>query len=86
MNPDLTDLEAAVLRIERGWWKIAPTRERAIRSELGMSPGKYHFLLSRMLDDARIWRADPAIVDRLRRLRDQRLIERGQLPEQSMAE
>lgn len=78
MGDELTDLEKAVLRIERGWWKIAHTRERAIRKELSMSPTKYHLLLSKMLDADHVWRADPVLIDRLRRLRGRRLAERGQ--------
>ncbi|MEW6898704.1 DUF3263 domain-containing protein [Trueperella pyogenes] len=76
---ELTELERAVLRIEREWWRIAATREQAIRSELGMSPSKYYIQLSRMLDCERVWKADPVLVDRLRRLRDGRLAERGML-------
>lgn len=77
MNDELTDLERSILDIERGWWRVAPTREQAIQRELGMTASKYYFLLSRMLDSPRVWAADPALVERLRRLRDARLAERG---------
>ncbi|WP_197552655.1 DUF3263 domain-containing protein [Trueperella pecoris] len=73
---ELTELERTILRIERGWWHLGATRDQAIRSELGMSPSKYYMLLSRMLDSERVWRADPVLVDRLRRLREGRLAER----------
>lgn len=77
MNDELTDLERSILDIERGWWRVAPTREQAISRALGMTASKYYFLLSRMLDSPRVWAADPALVERLRRLRDARLAERG---------
>lgn len=77
MEDELSDLERSILDIERGWWRLAPTREQAIRQELGMSPSKYYLLLSRMLDSPRVWKSDPVLIDRLRRLRDSRLAERG---------
>ncbi|MCM3908102.1 DUF3263 domain-containing protein [Trueperella bernardiae] len=82
MDDELTEVERSILDIERGWWRMAPTREQAIQRQLGMTASKYYLVLSRMLDEPRVWTADPALVDRLRRLRDSRLTERGfDLPE-----
>lgn len=76
---ELSEVERKILEVERGWWKLAPTREQAIWSELKMSETKYYLLLSRMLDSERVWRADPVLIDRLRGLREKRLAER-QMP------
>ena len=71
-------LQEQVLRIEKSWWKIANTREQAIRKELGISPLRYYMILSKLLDDADFYWQDPQLVDRLRALRRGRLAERGQ--------
>ena len=74
---ELSELEQAVLRVEREWWKVARTREAAIRELTGLSEARYYLLLSALLDQERIWRADPVLVDRLRRLRERKLAERA---------
>ncbi len=73
---EVSEFELSVLEFERGWWRHGKTRDQAIRKVMSMSPIKYHLLLSHMLDSERVWRADPVLVDRLRRLRDERLAER----------
>lgn len=76
-NPNqLTSIEEKVLTIEESWWKLAPTKDRAITQELGISPMKYYIILSRMLEDKRVWKAKPVLVDRLQRLRDAKADER----------
>lgn len=73
---ELSEFEASVLEFERAWWHHGKTRDQAIRRVMKMSPLKYHLLLTHLLDSERLWRADPVLVDRLRRLRDRRLEER----------
>lgn len=73
----LADLEQKVLLIEKQWWTIAPTREQAIRKLLGFTPMKYYLFLSSLLDREHFWKQDPVLVDRLRRLREAKLQERG---------
>lgn len=73
---ELSEFEASVLEFERAWWHHGKTRDQAIRRVMKMSPMKYHLLLTHLLDSERLWRADPVLVDRLRRLRDRRLEER----------
>ncbi|MFC5370806.1 DUF3263 domain-containing protein [Arcanobacterium bovis] len=75
-----------VLRIEKGWWTIARTREDAINVVLGISPMRYYLLLSELLDTREFWELDPVLVDRLRSLRDRRLAERGELPDRKVSE
>ncbi|MDP9806194.1 hypothetical protein J2S70_000776 [Trueperella bonasi] len=74
---ELTEFEASVLEFERAWWRYGATRDQAIRRAMQMSPIRYHLLLTHLLDSEHFWRADPALVDRLRRLREERLAERG---------
>ena len=73
---ELSEFEMLVLEFERTWWRHGKTRDQAIRKVMEMSPLKYHLLLTHMLDSEALWRADPPLVDRLRRLRDERLDER----------
>ncbi|SDU78890.1 DUF3263 domain-containing protein [Arcanobacterium phocae] len=73
---ELTEIERRILALEESWWTIAQTKDRAIEQELGMTPMRYYILLSRMLEEERVWRARPQLVDRLRRLRDKRTNER----------
>ncbi|MDO5025105.1 MAG: DUF3263 domain-containing protein [Trueperella sp.] len=73
----LSELETRILEVERSWWRIAKTRDQAIREHVGITPTRYYLLLSQMLDSPRVWRADPALIGRLRELRDQRLAERS---------
>lgn len=75
---ELTELERAILRVEREWWRIAPTRDQAISELTALSPQRYYLVLSSLLDKPHFWRADPVLVDRLRRLRDKKLAEREQ--------
>ncbi|QRV02020.1 DUF3263 domain-containing protein [Arcanobacterium phocisimile] len=75
-SAQLTEMEEKVLHVEQSWWTIAKTKERAISQELHISPMRYYALLSRMLDDERVWKANPQLIDRLRRLRDARIEER----------
>ncbi|MCI5825557.1 MAG: DUF3263 domain-containing protein [Arcanobacterium sp.] len=75
-NEELSELEQAVLRVEREWWRIAATREAAIKKATGLTPSRYYVLLSALLEQPRFWRADPVLVDRLRHLRDRKFDER----------
>ncbi|MBV9846776.1 MAG: DUF3263 domain-containing protein [Kutzneria sp.] len=73
-RPDdgLTRHEQAILAFERQWWKRAGAKEQAIEDRFGMSSTRYYQLLNRLLDDREAMRAEPALVNRLRRLRDGR--------------
>lgn len=72
----LTEQEIKILEVEKGWWRLAKTRDQAIREHVGISPMRYYLLLSQMLDTPRVWKAEPALIGRLRELRDRRLDER----------
>lgn len=69
---DLDAADAALLAFERGWWKYAGAKEAAIRDTFGISATSYYARLNQLLDDPAALAADPLLVHRLRRLRDQR--------------
>ncbi|MFP7695859.1 DUF3263 domain-containing protein [Trueperella sp. LYQ143] len=67
----LTEREEQILAFERRWWASGKgNRERQIRTQLKMTPVQYYLHLSRMLESERVWQADPALVGRLRNMRD----------------
>jgi Protein of unknown function (DUF3263) len=68
----LDERARAVLDFEREAWKLATTKERAIRERFGFSPARYHQLLHRAIDEPAALRYDPMLVRRLRRLRELR--------------
>lgn len=66
---ELTDREQQVLAFERRWWRRAGAKERAIRELFELSPARYYQLLNSLADEPAAARADPALVQRLRRVR-----------------
>jgi hypothetical protein len=70
--PDLTDLEKDVLAFEHGRWLHAGAKDTAIRELFGCSSTRYYQLLRALLDRPEALQHDPQLVNRLRRLRDQR--------------
>jgi hypothetical protein len=74
----LTDTETAILEFERHWWKYAGAKETAIRETFGMSATVYYQRLNALIDKPAALAADPMLVRRLVRLRDQRRRVRSQ--------
>lgn len=70
--PPLTKREQDVLAFERQWWKHAGAKETAIRDQFGLSATRYYQLLRALLDRPEALQHDPQLVNRLRRLRDER--------------
>ena len=68
----LTDRDRAVLALEARHWRTPAAKEAAIREELDLAPVRYYQLLNGLLDRAAALAHDPVLVNRLRRLRDQR--------------
>lgn len=68
----LDDRSRQVLDFEREAWKLATTKERAIRERFGFSPARYHQILHRVIDRPEALLYDPMLVRRLRRLRELR--------------
>ncbi|SNS62221.1 Protein of unknown function [Micrococcales bacterium KH10] len=74
---ELSDRDRAILHFERGWWRFAGAKEQAISTEFSMSPTQYYQVLNRLIDTEAALAAEPLLVKRLRRLRDQRQRERS---------
>lgn len=68
----LTTRERRVLDVERQWWKLAPTKEQAIRQHLSCSPASYYAVLRRLTGSTEAFSYDPLVVARLRRRAAQR--------------
>lgn len=69
---DLTDRDREILTFERKWWKYAGAKETAIRDLFDISATRYYQVLGGLLDLPAALAAEPQLVNRLRRLRDQR--------------
>lgn len=63
----MTEQEHAIMRFEGRWWRLAGSKEAAIRDELGLSPTRYYQLLHQLIDRADVAAAYPVLVNRLRR-------------------
>ncbi len=68
----LSDRDRRILAFEQGWWRHPGAKEEAIRAEFGLSSTRYYQILNRLIDSEAALIADPMLVRRLRRLRDQR--------------
>ncbi|MGW2599889.1 DUF3263 domain-containing protein [Streptomyces klenkii] len=68
----MSELDLAVLALERRTFSGPGAKERAVRERLGMTPTRYYQLLNALLDDPRALAHDPVTVNRLRRIRDAR--------------
>jgi len=66
----LSDTDLSVLRFAARAPRSIGAREDAVRSELGMQPIRYYQHLNRLLDSPDALAAEPQLVRRLRRLRD----------------
>ncbi len=69
--------EREILNFERQWWQYAGAKEQAIRDLFGMSTTRYYQVLNALIDRPEAVAADPMLVKRLRRARQQRLRSRG---------
>ena len=67
----LTERDHAILAIERQWWRYQSAKERAIREQLDLSATRYYQILNNLLDNPAAAQAEPMLVNRLRRKRDQ---------------
>jgi Protein of unknown function (DUF3263) len=66
----LSDRDRAVLEFERSWWIQPGSKEMAIRTRLGLSPGRYRRLLADLVDSEEADAYDPLVIRRLRRRRE----------------
>lgn len=73
----MTELQLAILEIERHRWKHAGAKAEHVRTQLGLTPTAYAVELGRILDDPAALAADAPTVRRLTRLREQRRAHRS---------
>lgn len=69
---ELTELEQQILAFEKQWWKYAGAKESAIAEQFGVNVTRYYQLLNALLDKPAAMAAEPLLVKRLRRVREQR--------------
>jgi hypothetical protein len=74
---ELSERDARILEFERRTWRNPGLKADAIRSQFGLSPARYHQLLTAVLDEPAALRSDPILVRRLQRLRDERTAARA---------
>jgi len=73
----LSMLEIEMLDFERTWWRYAGVKESSIKELFNLTPPAYYQLLNNLIDRDAALIADPILVKRLRRLRDQRTSSRS---------
>ena len=72
-GPDaLTDRERDILDFENQWWRHAGAKEQAIRDRFELSSTRYYQVLNALLERPAALAYDPALVQRLRRVRASR--------------
>lgn len=73
----LSPRDRAILDFEQRVPSHSGRKDAAIREMLGISPTRYYQLLNTLLDSPAALAAEPALVHRLRRLRDRRMRDRA---------
>lgn len=68
----MNDTDRAILDFENEWWHYAGNKERVIQERFGLSPTRYYQRLNHILDEPEAVAQQPALVNRLLRLRDER--------------
>ena len=76
-NAGLSEFEVKMLEFERSWWRHAGVKESSIKELFNLTPPAYYQLLNNLIDRDAALIADPILVKRLRRLRDQRTSSRS---------
>lgn len=68
----LSERDLQMLEFERRWWRLAGSKEEAIRQRFDMSATRYFQILNGLIDRPEALEQDPMLVKRLRRMRDSR--------------
>ena len=76
-NFGLTELETKILEFERTWWRHAGAKESSIKELFNLTPPAYYQMLNNLIDRPAALMAEPLLVKRLLRLRDQRTAARS---------
>ena len=75
----LTELEHRLLDFEEAHPRHSRAKEDALREEFGLSAARYYQTLGVLIETPAALRAQPLLVGRLRRLRDDRRARRRQV-------
>jgi LytS/YehU family sensor histidine kinase len=70
MATQLTEEQRTILNIERQQWTRIGEKLNAIREQLDLTETRYAARLNMLIDTESALAAEPALVNRLRRLRD----------------
>ena len=73
----LSELELKMLEFERTWWRHAGAKESSIKELFNLTPPAYYQLLNNLIDRPAALMAEPLLVKRLLRLREQRTSSRS---------
>ena len=73
----LSELEIKMLEFERTWWRHAGAEESSIKELFNLTPPAYYQLLNNLIDRPAALMAEPLLVKRLLRLREQRTSSRS---------
>ena len=68
----LTPTDHTILTLESQRWKFPAAKEARALEILGMTPTRYYQVRDALIDHPAAEAAEPALIHRLRRLRDQR--------------
>jgi Protein of unknown function (DUF3263) len=74
----LSSTQRAMLEFERRWWTEPGPKDARLREEFGLSPAEYAQHLHDLIDRPDALEADPLLVRRLRRQREQRVQDRSE--------
>ena len=77
VNSGLSELEHQILEFERTWWRHAGAKESSIKELFNLTPPAYYQMLNNLIDREAALMAQPLLVKRLLRLRDQRTASRS---------
>ena len=73
----LSELEIKMLEFERTWWRHAGAKESSIKELFNLTPPAYYQLLNNLIERPAALMAEPLLVKRLLRLREQRTSSRS---------
>ena len=73
----LSELEIKLLEFENNWWRHAGSKESAIKELFNLTPPAYYQLLNNLIDRPAALMAEPLLVKRLLRVRQQRTAARS---------
>ena len=77
VSAGLSELEIKLLEFEKNWWRHAGSKESAIKELFNLTPPAYYQMLNNLIDREAALLAEPLLVKRLLRVRQQRTAARS---------